>query len=84
MHIVSNVEGRLRPDRSAYDVMRATFPAGTVSGSPKVRAMQVINEIRLHSRRRVQRNRQQSHGHDGRHRPSATRRRFFLAAFKAA
>jgi anthranilate synthase component I len=45
MHIVSNVEGRLRPDRSAYDVMRATFPAGTVSGSPKVRAMQVINEM---------------------------------------
>jgi anthranilate synthase component I len=45
MHIVSNVEGRLRPDRSAYDVMRATFPAGTVSGSPKVRAMQIINEF---------------------------------------
>ncbi len=45
MHIVSNVEGRLRPDRSAYDVMRATFPAGTVSGSPKVRAMQVIAEL---------------------------------------
>lgn len=45
MHIVSNVEGRLRADRSPYDVMRATFPAGTVSGSPKVRAMQVINEF---------------------------------------
>ena len=45
MHIVSNVEGRLRTDRSPYDVMRATFPAGTVSGSPKVRAMQVINEF---------------------------------------
>jgi anthranilate synthase component 1 len=45
MHIVSNVEGRLRPDRNAYDVMRATFPAGTVSGSPKVRAMQVIAEL---------------------------------------
>ena len=45
MHIVSNVEGRLRPDRTAYDVMRATFPAGTVSGSPKVRAMQVIAEL---------------------------------------
>ncbi|HZJ16442.1 MAG TPA: anthranilate synthase component I [Chthoniobacteraceae bacterium] len=43
MHIVSNVEGRLRPDRNAYDVMRATFPAGTVSGSPKVRALQIIN-----------------------------------------
>ncbi len=43
MHIVSNVEGRLHPDRTAYDVMRATFPAGTVSGSPKVRALQIIN-----------------------------------------
>lgn len=45
MHIVSNVVGRLRPGQSAYDVMRATFPAGTVSGSPKVRAMQIINEL---------------------------------------
>jgi anthranilate synthase component 1 len=44
MHIVSNVDGRLRSDKSAYDVMRATFPAGTVSGSPKVRAMEIINE----------------------------------------
>jgi len=45
MHIVSNVEGLLAPDRTPYDVMRATFPAGTVSGSPKVRAMQIINEL---------------------------------------
>jgi anthranilate synthase component 1 len=45
MHIVSNVEGRLSADKSAYDVMRATFPAGTVSGSPKVRAMEIINEV---------------------------------------
>ncbi len=45
MHIVSNVRGQLRPDRSAYDVMRATFPAGTVSGSPKVRAMEIISEL---------------------------------------
>jgi len=45
MHIVSNVDGVLRDDFSAYDVMRATFPAGTVSGSPKVRAMQIINEL---------------------------------------
>jgi anthranilate synthase component 1 len=44
MHIVSNVVGTLRGDRNAYDVMRATFPAGTVSGSPKVRAMQIINQ----------------------------------------
>ena len=45
MHIVSNVEGRLRTDKSAYDVMRATFPAGTVSGSPKVRAMEIIASL---------------------------------------
>ncbi len=45
MHIVSNVEGQLDPKYNGYDVMRATFPAGTVSGSPKVRAMQVINEL---------------------------------------
>ena len=45
MHIVSDVEGRLRDDKSSYDVMRATFPAGTVSGAPKVRAMQIINEV---------------------------------------
>ena len=44
MHIVSNVVGKLRSDRNSFDVMRATFPAGTVSGSPKVRAMQIINE----------------------------------------
>ena len=43
MHIVTDVEGQLRPEFSAYDVMRATFPAGTVSGSPKVRAMQIID-----------------------------------------
>ncbi len=45
MHIVSHVSGQLAGGRSAYDVMRATFPAGTVSGSPKVRAMQIINEL---------------------------------------
>ena len=45
MHIVSHVSGKLAGGRSAYDVMRATFPAGTVSGSPKVRAMQIINEL---------------------------------------
>ncbi len=44
MHIVSHVVGDLRDDRNAYDVLRATFPAGTVSGAPKVRAMQIINE----------------------------------------
>jgi anthranilate synthase component 1 len=45
MHIVSNVEGQLAPGHSAYDVMRATFPAGTVSGSPKIRAMQIIADM---------------------------------------
>jgi anthranilate synthase component 1 len=45
MHIVSNVEGRLQPNCNAYDVMRATFPAGTVSGAPKVRALQIIAEL---------------------------------------
>ncbi len=45
MHLVSNIVGTLRRDRNAFDVMRATFPAGTVSGSPKVRAMQIINEL---------------------------------------
>jgi anthranilate synthase component I len=45
MHIVSQVEGRIAADKNAYDLMRATFPAGTVSGAPKVRAMQIITEI---------------------------------------
>jgi anthranilate synthase component 1 len=45
MHIVSQVEGRLRQDRTPYDLMRATFPAGTLSGAPKIRAMQIISEL---------------------------------------
>ena len=45
MHIVSNVTGRLSGDHSPLDVLRATFPAGTVSGSPKVRAMQIISSM---------------------------------------
>ncbi len=44
MHIVTNVTGRLHQNKNSYDVMRATFPAGTVSGSPKIRAMQIIAE----------------------------------------
>jgi anthranilate synthase component 1 len=44
MHIVSQVEGRIAPDKTAFDLMRATFPAGTVSGAPKIRAMQIIAE----------------------------------------
>src|SRR5213592_267054 len=45
MHIVSNVVGRSRDDCTAFDVVRATFPAGTVSGAPKIRAMQIISEL---------------------------------------
>jgi anthranilate synthase component 1 len=45
MHIVSNVTGTLDDTHSAYDVLRATFPAGTVSGAPKIRAMQIINQL---------------------------------------
>ncbi len=45
MHIVSNVTGRLSPGFSAIDVLRATFPAGTLSGAPKIRAMQIIDEL---------------------------------------
>ena len=45
MHIVSNVVGDLAPGRDALDVLRATFPAGTLSGAPKVRAMQIIEEL---------------------------------------
>ncbi|UXY17174.1 anthranilate synthase component I [Chitiniphilus purpureus] len=45
MHIVSSVEARLQPGHSAVDVLRATFPAGTVSGAPKVRAMEIIDEL---------------------------------------
>jgi anthranilate synthase component 1 len=50
MHIVSNVSGRLSPEHSAYDVLRSTFPAGTVSGAPKIRAMQIINSLEKNKR----------------------------------
>ena len=45
MHMVSNVEGKLQPGLNALDVLKATFPAGTVSGAPKVRAMEIIDEL---------------------------------------
>jgi len=45
MHMVSHVEGRLKEGLSATDALRASFPAGTVSGAPKVRAMQIISEL---------------------------------------
>ncbi len=45
MHIVSDVTGTLSPEHDSYDVMKATFPAGTVSGAPKIRAMEIIAEL---------------------------------------
>lgn len=45
MHIVSDVSGRLKKDKDIFDVLRATFPAGTVTGAPKVRAMEIIEEL---------------------------------------
>ncbi|HZM20732.1 MAG TPA: anthranilate synthase component I [Anaerolineales bacterium] len=45
MHIVSHVEGKLRPELTAFDLVRAAFPAGTVSGAPKVRALEIIAEL---------------------------------------
>ncbi|RMF36696.1 MAG: anthranilate synthase component I [Planctomycetota bacterium] len=50
MHISSNVEGRLRPGLTAMDALKACLPAGTVSGAPKVRAMEIIDEIEPHRR----------------------------------
>jgi len=50
MHIVSNVEGLLKPGLSSLDVLRASFPAGTLSGAPKIRAMEIIDELELTQR----------------------------------
>jgi anthranilate synthase component 1 len=50
MHIVSQVEGHLGEGRTAFDLMRATFPAGTLSGAPKIRAMQIIAELEGNTR----------------------------------
>jgi anthranilate synthase component 1 len=50
MHIVSNVEGQIAPGLDSIDALMAGFPAGTVSGAPKVRAMQIINELEKHKR----------------------------------
>jgi len=50
MHITSNVTGELRPDCDAFDALKACLPAGTVSGAPKVRAMQIIDELEPHRR----------------------------------
>jgi len=50
MHITSNVTGRLQPGKTAFDALRACLPAGTVSGAPKVRAMEIIDELEPHRR----------------------------------
>ncbi|WP_043445108.1 anthranilate synthase component I [Arthrobacter sp. L77] len=50
MHLVSTVVGRLSPSKSAYDVLAATFPAGTLSGAPKPRALRLIDEVEPHRR----------------------------------
>ncbi len=66
MHIVSQVVGTIRKDKSAYDLMRATFPAGTLSGAPKVRALQIISELE-NSRRGVYGGAIGYFGYDGNH-----------------
>ena len=50
MHLSSTVEGALRPELDAWDLLAATLPVGTVSGAPKIRAMQIINELEPHPR----------------------------------
>ena len=45
MHLVSNVRGKLAPEKDQFDLLRATFPAGTLSGAPKIRAMEIIEEL---------------------------------------
>jgi anthranilate synthase component 1 len=50
MHICSNVTGRLQPGKTAFDALRACLPAGTLSGAPKVRAMEIIDELEPHRR----------------------------------
>lgn len=50
MHLVSNVAGKLKKNKSAFDLLKAAFPAGTVSGAPKIRAMEIINELETEER----------------------------------
>ena len=50
MHLVSQVVGKLKPGLNEWDVLKATFPAGTLSGAPKVRALEIIDELELHGR----------------------------------
>ena len=76
MHITSNVTGQLADGKDAFDALRACLPAGTVSGAPKVRAMQIIDELEPHRRGPVCRGGrlfrlQRQHGHL--HRPADDR-----------
>ena len=82
MHIVSNVVGKLRGNANSYDVLRATFPAGTVSGSPKVRAMQIINQSEK-SRRGAYAGAVGYFGFDGNHDSCITLRSVILKEGKA-
>lgn len=82
MHIVSNVVGTLKEGNSAYDVLRATFPAGTVSGSPKIRAMQIISEVEK-SRRGAYAGAVGYFGFDGNHDSCITLRTALLKDGKA-
>ena len=50
MHLVSHVEGNLKAELTSYDALRSCFPAGTVSGAPKIRAMEIISEIEAEKR----------------------------------
>src|SRR5690606_18875044 len=50
LHMVSHVRGELAPDRTWHDVLRAAFPTGTLSGAPKIRAMEIIDELEPHCR----------------------------------
>jgi anthranilate/para-aminobenzoate synthase component I len=45
MHIVSNIQGRMRPDRDCFDLLKAVFPGGTITGVPKVRCLEIIEEL---------------------------------------
>lgn len=62
MHIVSSVEGKLKPGLGAMDLLKATFPAGTVSGAAKVRAMEIIDELGAHQARHLLRSSRLSRG----------------------
>ena len=50
MHIISDIEGRLRSDKTCFDALAAALPAGTLSGAPKIRAMEIIDELETKKR----------------------------------